>query len=635
MARTVKEYLGVIEGLVSGMAQDTGLIKTNASAQELVKSYSVYAKSMDGNPDTKKFKEWMADEKLGKAKLVELKLSAEDAAAAEKAASDYMNPKEDASDIFKEAYANGKLAVEKGGNWLSRNWPMLAAIAAPLLLGNFFELGTLPLVGVALAGLGAATYFAGEDSMLGGVKSFIYKQFNLGDPFKKDGPGPSQNQNRDPNQPPVPTLQPLLGMDGVAVANDKVKDVMVATGQQMTINGKLEYVALVGARSGNQVTFDRVAIVDKDGKNAGVPVELPKTFAPIKTMVNATNKIPPISTTELKPVVEKMTGLMPIKATTPAPATTALEVDTGNTVVDNSVAATQRKVLALVSKDNATGKTMLTGYAVADESGKASSVKTSITPVEVKIVDNKLMQMDGKTPFNMGGAADKLQEKADQEVPPVAPSIPTKLTDAQIAALKAAKKKFEENAPTILTSVGMGATLSGMPFVGALTTLGALTGASAKNAKAQADFSEGKVTVSATVDNADSVIPGIDGSVGPQPVTVVVASQSSPNTTRTFKGTMQPDGQLQIDTLVVPDGDKGVTKDFKLKNPVVINGATISERNTDGTTGLKIQAELLSDPLVSRPLTDLVKEIGADGGNMDARNGMGIPAKVTTTKRSK
>ena len=421
MARKVSEYLDAIQGFVNNMANDVG-IGGKPKAQDLVKAYQAYAKAMNGNPDAKKFADWMADEKLGKAEL--LKIEAGQQADAEAAARAYMENQEKSSAIFQEVYAGGKLAVEQSGNFLSRNWPLLAAVAAPLLLGNFFELGTLPLVGIALAGLAAATYAAGEDSLLGGVKSFIYKQFNLGEPFKKEGPaGPALDPNKAPVGPPAP-MQLMDLTTGQAVKDATVTAVMAPAGQ-MTVNGKPENVALVGTRNGATVVFDEMVILGKDGKPQSAPVDISSTsLAAVRTMqVDASNRVPALSAELTTAIAPKLSSFVKLPDPTPA-ASTMLNVVTDG-VVYESTKDEERKVVALVRQDN-TGKTTLTGFAMANENGTPSeTVRITVTPpVNVTVVGGKLMNADG-TQFDIGSATNDLQAKAGQDAAPAAPVVPT------------------------------------------------------------------------------------------------------------------------------------------------------------------------------------------------------------------
>ena len=154
-----KEYTDALGAAVANMATDVG-IGSNADAQKLVKTYKDSLVKEGATPIA--FDKWLAG--AGHAELLKIEESKREAA--QKSALTYMANQEKVNPILAEVFKTGKYAASGAGDWLGKNWPMLAAITAPLMLGIFFELGAIVPLLLGVAGLGAAAYFSEDGSLL-------------------------------------------------------------------------------------------------------------------------------------------------------------------------------------------------------------------------------------------------------------------------------------------------------------------------------------------------------------------------------------------------------------------------------------------------------------------------------------
>lgn len=78
---------------------------------------------------------------------------------------------------------DGKYVAEEASNWMGDNWTMLAALGLPALAmvaGPMIglEIGIIPAIIMAVAGLGAAAAFGPENSVLGKGYEYVKKETN-------------------------------------------------------------------------------------------------------------------------------------------------------------------------------------------------------------------------------------------------------------------------------------------------------------------------------------------------------------------------------------------------------------------------------------------------------------------------
>ena len=170
------------------------------------------------------------------------------------------------SSAYETLKTNGAPIVTETGNWLSKNWPMLAAIAAPLLAFNL-DLGPIVTALLGVAAVGAAAYFSDKDSILGQGYDFIQKKTGLL-PAKehtkeKDGASAEAAPSAKTEQHKV-----VLYKDGKAEVDFN----------DIAIGGGKKNVILIGKQNAEgKAAFTSFKVIDDSGK----PGEEIKLSAPI------------------------------------------------------------------------------------------------------------------------------------------------------------------------------------------------------------------------------------------------------------------------------------------------------------------------------------------------------------------
>jgi len=582
MAKTLAQYKDALAGLVTNLTTDVGSgldMGNNPKARQLVEEYVAYAKGKNGAEDTQTFACWIEGEGKDNATQAGDQLEA---------AITYMQRQETTDDVLKDVYIDGRLVVEKSGNWLGDNWPLLAAVAAPLLLGNFFEIGTISTILVGVLGLGAAAVFSNENSLLAPVGQFIRDNtnnlFGLLPPQK--GAGQAKDVvSSDAVSPPTPATVQVVEVDvGKKSALDNADKMAETT---IKIGAEEQKINLLGTTTEGVTTFDRYVLVDGDKISA--PLTLPRGAVP--TLEMADGKPVLKLTEEVTGGIQALQNDNAFNAARaalkeiPAPASKSAEAEAPKTEVSPAkkpaVANTETLTLRIVNDVaifgvdvrsdtiTASGQSQLprtvsmivelpadrlegkvTKYFITDEEGKETGVSLTLSPSETVTFTEEGKPMRGGKPFTPSEAhINDLQRLAQAQydydnspVPPAPQSpVPPSIDPDKLRPL--------------VDAVGM---------VVAPVSYRVATVASAlfRGAAAQSDFVSGNVTL--TQGTAAANTPSdqsVDTGNGVD-VTLKAASNTDPNVARTFKGKAMSDGSLVV-TDVLMSGEAGKSAEFR------------------------------------------------------------------------
>jgi len=239
-------------------------IRDNVDAKKLVEAYQTYSNA--GTDITKKFTDWLIDP-LGQAELDKIKKSAtgseaERGAVATKAsevATTFMTAK-GLNGTFKTGQFTADPAGFNLGGFLATNWPLLAAIAVPVIaaIGSFAE--GIPLALLAVGSVAVAAFTSNDND--GNLLDWAMKKIHLRDSDEVKAEKEATAAKGTAGKPQLKPEQSAAIVDGMNQINNG--EISIITASNITINAKIVSIEVASkTRTDVKVTLEGTLKGDK------------------------------------------------------------------------------------------------------------------------------------------------------------------------------------------------------------------------------------------------------------------------------------------------------------------------------------------------------------------------------------